>query len=132
MKPIVLLQESYFNPQIEYHLEKHYLVISGFCGAEKNLLIQKSLIDWLTQNKNLYNNRITCVFNLVELSLSAEITLLTTLKQLKNTIKPVSHLHVIWQYKFYDDNMLSIGQNFAEILNISFEYSPQFNDWSDN
>lgn len=119
------LQGTEFTPCITFLIDKNHLEIKGFSRPEDVRGFYQKFIDWLNGNDDVLRkigaeNVLRIEFNLEYFNSASAKFLLDIFMLLKNIYN--SKLDVNWYYEDGDEDMYETGEEFADALNLTFEF----------
>ena len=114
----LIIEESDDTPKVVLDKKKAIFEISGRSLPEDTVHFFKPVLDWLKAYKNDPNPNTDFVFKLDYTNTSSSKLLLDVL-QLLQTIK---NAKIIWCFRDDDEDMEETGHEFAEQVDIPFEF----------
>lgn len=107
------------TPLIEFDTQNGVLTISGKSIAEDSHEFYKPLIDALNQYKTKPCLQTTVNLKLVYFNTSSSKSILDVLRLIES-LKENSEVTINWFYEKEDDDMLEVGEDYCEIVNLPF------------
>ncbi|MDG1477196.1 MAG: DUF1987 domain-containing protein, partial [Vicingaceae bacterium] len=80
------------------------------------------LISWLENANGKLENRIDFVFDLEYFNIFSSKRILFILYKLSDLKKSGANINVIWHFSMEDDDMKEVGEDFACMVNLPFEF----------
>ena len=116
----LLIEQGKNTPKISGDSQANILLIEGSCFTENVEKIYTPINDWLDSIiKKSPTVSINCKF--YYMASSSIIGLLKTLKYAE-TLFGASNISIKWRYEEDDEDIRKIGEDFAYLLGISFEF----------
>lgn len=114
----LIIEESDDTPKVVLDKQKAIFEISGRSLPEDTVHFFKPVLEWLKAYKNDANPTTEFLFKL-DYTNTASSKLLLDILQVLQTIKNVK---VIWYFRDDDEDMEEAGHEFAEQVDIPFEF----------
>ncbi len=112
------------SPEVLLDADLSIFQIAGNSTPEDVNAVYKPIEDWLdADGANLDHCQCRLFFRY--LSTSSHHMVFNVLRKLNDLFNEGKKLSVEWSYENIDDDMLRLGLDFASILEIPFEFSPQ-------
>ena len=109
------------TPKIFYDLSKRVLEIKGRSLPENALEFYEPLFSWVDQFINAPAPELTVNFKLEYFNTASSrqiIEIIVLLAELKNDIK----LDINWFYRNFDEDMLHLGKEYADLIQVKFNF----------
>jgi len=117
----LVIEPTEDTPEIRFSPEDNYFKISGVSLPENAVSFYSKVFEWLKNYEQ--NPSPTTNFNFqLEYLNTASSKQLFELIVLLERISMKSHLTVIWHYDKVDEDMLTIGKRFKNLVNIDFDF----------
>ncbi len=107
------------TPAIEFDSVSGVLTISGKSIAEDSQEFYRPLIEALTEYKKQPRLQTTVNLKLVYLNTSSSKSILDVLRLIES-LKENSEVIINWFYEKEDEDMLEVGEDYCEIVNLPF------------
>lgn len=110
-------------PRINFHIESSTLEISGSSYPENTPAVFTPFFEWLDNYLANPSRVLNVNFKMNHFNSSTALVFLTILKKLDYYVEEQQgDVHVKWFYKYNDQDMLELGEDFARdcIINIDF------------
>jgi hypothetical protein len=99
--------------------------ISGSSFNENAIDMYYKIIDWIHKVEKNLSKELKFEFDYVYLNSSSKKMIFVILNQLENLHKAGKKVSVSWFYEEYDEDMLELGEDFAELITMPFKYIPK-------
>jgi hypothetical protein len=121
MKPLLIeAQES--TPRVYLDKESSKFEISGKSFPEESRKFYAPVFTWLEEYAKAANEETWFAFKMEYFNSSSSLILLEIMNVLDKIKKSGKEVKVIWGYLDGDDDMLEAGEEYAELVNVPFEY----------
>lgn len=120
----VNIEGSTDSPKILLDIEKKLFLIEGSSYPEDAYIIYESILDWLKAKDVPYNGQLNCDFRFNVLSSASRKMVYEILLELEKAHEEQGDIVVNWHYETYDEDMMEVGEDFAEVLNLPFNLLP--------
>ncbi|HKL09094.1 MAG TPA: DUF1987 domain-containing protein [Bacteroidales bacterium] len=121
MKPLLIeAQES--TPKVYLDRENSKFEISGKSFPEESRKFYAPVFTWLEEYAKDPNEETWFAFKMEYFNSSSSLILLEIMNILDKIKKSGKEVKVIWGYLDDDDDMLEAGEEYAELVNVPFEY----------
>ena len=118
------IKETVDSPKILLDAEKATFLIDGPSYPEDAYDVYDTVLDWIKQNDYLLNNELVCHFKFNVLSSASRKMVYEILLELEKLHKANDGILISWHYEKFDEDMLEVGEDFSEIVNIPFKLLP--------
>jgi len=109
------------TPKVLLDAENEIFEISGRSLPEDVVSFYKPVIDWLDEYKDNAKGYIEFVFRFIYFNTATSKLILDILFKLEEIHESGNDVKVIWFYEEDDEDMLDLGEEFAENVDIEFE-----------
>lgn len=116
------IQATEESPEIIFDLEKNIFSIKGKSVVSDAESFYAPVLDWLTQVPGELNEKITFEFDLEYFNISSSKRILFILYKLNKLREAGEDIHVVWCFSTEDDEMKEVGEDYAVMVNIPFEF----------
>lgn len=128
----IRIESTDVSPQVIFDLDSNQFVIRGKSVVSEVDSFYAPLIDWLEQANGKINKRVDFVFDLEYFNIFSSKRILFMLYRLSDLRQAGADVNVIWHFSMEDDDMKEVGEDFACMVNIPFEFishtlEPQLN-----
>ncbi len=102
------------------------LRVIGASFSENPYAVYGPVLDWLEHfGSNHALNSLQCEFYYTYLNSASKKLVYEIMVMLEDFHAQGKDIHVEWSYDEFDDDMLELGHEFAELIDLPFEYKPQ-------
>lgn len=128
----IRIEPTDVSPEVIFDLENNQFIIRGKSVVSEVDSFYAPLIDWLEKAKGKLNKRIDFVFDLEYFNIFSSKRILFILYRLSELRQAGADINVIWHFSMEDDDMKEVGEDFACMVNLPFEFishsmEPQLN-----
>lgn len=109
------------TPKVLFDPENEIFEISGRSLPEDVVSFYQPLIDWLEEYKDSPNNYTEFVFKYVYFNTATSKLIQDILIKLEEIHDAGHKIRVLWFYEEEDEDMLDLGEEFSENMNIPFD-----------
>jgi len=109
------------TPKVLFDPENGVFEISGRSLPEDVVSFYQPLIDWLEEYKENPNDFTEFVFKYVYFNTATSKLIQDILIKLEEIHEGGHNVQILWYYEEEDEDMLDLGEEFAENLDIPFE-----------
>jgi len=120
---ILRIEESSDTPGILLDAIKGLIRIEGSSFPENALSVYNPILDWLEANKDLKKD-LTCEFHYHYINSASKKAVYEVMRQIERLQKNGVNVIMKWFYEIADDDILDLGEEYSEIVNIPFEFIP--------
>jgi hypothetical protein len=110
------------SPQVILDSESNNFSIKGKSVVTEVDIFYAPIIDWLDKAQNELTNRVDFVFDLEYFNIFSSKRILFILYKLSDLKKSGLDINVIWHFSMEDDDMKEVGEDFACMVNLPFEF----------
>lgn len=112
------------SPKIVLDIEKSIFSIDGASFPEDAYDVYDSVLEWLKTNDVPYNGELICHFKFDVLSSASRKLVYEILLELEKAHDEHNNILVQWHYAKFDEDMMEVGEDFSEIINVPFKLLP--------
>jgi len=121
MDPLLIeAQES--TPKVSFDKESSKFEISGKSFPEESRKFYAPVFEWLEEYAHNPNDKTWFEFKMEYFNSASSLILLEIMNILDKMNKADNEVKIIWNYLEGDDDMLEAGEEYAELVNVPFEY----------
>jgi len=121
MGPLLIeAQES--TPKIFLDKENSKFEIAGKSFPEESKTFYAPVFEWLEEYAKNPNDKTWFEFKMEYFNSASSLMLLEIMNILDKMKKAGNEVKIIWNYLDGDDDMLEAGEEYAELVNVPFEY----------
>ena len=110
------------SPEVTFDLEANNFIIKGKSVVTEVDSFYAPLLDWLENSRGHINKRIDFVFDLEYFNIFSSKRILLMLYKLADMRNDGIDVNVIWHFSMDDDDMKEVGEDFACMVNLPFEF----------
>lgn len=110
------------SPRVIFDLVNNNFVISGRSVVTEVDSFYSPLINWLEVAQGRIDKRVDFVFDLEYFNIFSSKRILFILYRLADMRKSGVDVNVIWHFSMDDDDMKEVGEDFACMVNLPFEF----------
>ena len=118
----IRIESTDVSPEVIFDLENNNFSIRGKSVVTEVDEFYTPLIEWLENAKNSLNKRIDFVFDLEYFNIFSSKRILFILYKLSDLKKSGVNINVIWHFSMEDEDMKEVGEDFACMVNLPFEF----------
>ena len=118
----IIIESTDVSPEVIFDVENNVFLIRGKSVVTEVDAFYAPLIDWLENAKNKLDNRIDFVFDLEYFNIFSSKRILFILYKLSDLKKTGVNINIIWHFSIDEDDMKEIGEDFACMVNLPFEF----------
>lgn len=116
------IEATAVSPQVTFDLERNNFSIIGKSVVTEADTFYLPLIDWLEGALTGFSKRVDFVFDLEYFNIFSSKRILFILYKLSDLKKNGLDVNVIWHFSIEDDDMKEVGEDFACMVNLPFEF----------
>lgn len=116
------IESTELSPQVIFDLEKNIFLIKGKSAVKEVDTFYSPLIEWLESVKGKVHQRIDFVFDLEYFNIFSSKRILFILYKLNDLKKSGANINIIWHFSMDDEDMKEVGEDFACMVNLPFEF----------
>ena len=121
MRPLVI-ESTDKTPSVILNPEKNLFEISGKSVPNDAEAFYSPILDWIESYSEQPLKSTTITFNLEFFNISSSKRILFILYRLNELIEAGHEVNVKWYYIENDDDMLEVGQDYAFMVKVPFEF----------
>ena len=110
------------SPEIIFDLEKNIFSIKGKSVVSDAESFYAPIIEWLSKVSDELRDDMNFVFDLEYFNIASSKRILFILYKLNDLRKRGKDIRVIWHFSMEDDEMKEVGEDYAVMVNIPFEF----------
>lgn len=122
---IKIIDATEDSPKITLDSEKSVFTIEGNSYPEHAVMIYNPVIEWIEDQINSNASEINGVFYFSILSSASHKVIYDILQKLHNYQKQGGRVQIKWLYHDDDDDMLDIGEDFADSIDFIVQLVPK-------
>jgi len=115
------IQATEESPEIIFDLDENIFSIKGRSVVSDVESFYAPVLVWLSEVE--FNDSVRFVFDFEYFNISSSKRILFILYQLNNLREAGKDIRVIWNFSIDDDEMKELGEDFAVMVNLPFEFS---------
>jgi hypothetical protein len=116
------IEATAVSPQVTFNLDRNKFSIIGKSVVTEADTFYAPLIDWLDVSLRGFSERVDFVFDLEYFNIFSSKRILFILYKLSDLKKDGLDVNVIWHFSIEDDDMKEVGEDFACMVNLPFEF----------
>jgi hypothetical protein len=118
----IIIEATNVSPQVILDVENNNFSIVGKSVVTEANTFYAPLIDWLEKSEKELTKRVDFVFDLEYFNIFSSKRILFILYKLSDLKKAGVDINVIWHFSLEDDDMKEVGEDFACMVNLPFEF----------
>ncbi|PCJ25538.1 MAG: nuclear pore complex subunit [Flavobacteriales bacterium] len=118
----IRIEPTDVSPEVIFDIEKNLFSIKGKSVVTEVDSFYIPLIEWLENAQEQLDKRIDFVFDLEYFNIFSSKRILFILYKLRDLKEEGVDVHVIWHFSIEDDDMKEVGEDFACMVNLPFEF----------
>ena len=119
---VIDIQKTEDSPRILLDENKSIFLIEGSSFPEDAYAVYIVVLDWLKDITKRFENELQCVFKFKVISSASHKMIYEILVELEKLYNKSSNIIIHWYYEEHDEDMLEVGEDFTETLDIPFEF----------
>ena len=128
----IRIEATDVSPEVIFDIEANNFILRGKSVVTEVDSFYSPLIDWLDKAKGNISGRVDFVFDLEYFNIFSSKRILFMLYRLSDLRQSGADVNVIWHFSMEDDDMKEVGEDFACMVNLPFEFisnslEPQLN-----
>jgi hypothetical protein len=116
------IEATAVSPQVTFNLDLNKFSIIGKSVVTEADTFYAPLIDWLDVSLRGFSERVDFVFDLEYFNIFSSKRILFILYKLSDLKKEGLDVNIIWHFSIEDDDMKEVGEDFACMVNLPFEF----------
>jgi len=118
----IRIEPTELSPQVVFDLDNNNFLIKGKSVVKEVDTFYSPLIEWLENAEGKIDKRIDFVFDLEYFNIFSSKRILFILYKLNDLKKAGANINVIWHFSMEDEDMKEVGEDFACMVNLPFEF----------
>jgi len=118
----IIIEPTDVSPEVIFDVAGNIFLIRGKSVVTEVDAFYAPLIEWLENAKDKLDDRIDFVFDLEYFNIFSSKRILFILYKLSDLKKSGININVIWHFSMEDDDMKEVGEDFACMVNLPFEF----------
>jgi hypothetical protein len=110
------------SPQVIFDIDTNSFLITGKSVVTEADTFYAPLIDWLGIELEGFTKRVDFVFDLEYFNIFSSKRILFILYKLSDLKSSGVDINIIWHFSLEDDDMKEVGEDFACMVNLPFEF----------
>ena len=119
---IIRIEPTDVSPEVIFDIDNNLFLIKGKSVVTEVDSFYAPLIEWLEGAESKLNNRVDFVFDLEYFNIFSSKRILFILYKLSDLKVSGVDINVIWHFSMEDDDMKEVGEDFACMVNLPFEF----------
>jgi len=116
----IYIQATEESPEIIFDLEANIFSIKGRSVVSDVESFYAPVLDWLSEVE--FSDNVRFIFDLEYFNISSSKRILFILYKLNSLREAGKYIRVIWYFSIEDDEMKELGEDFAVMVNVPFEF----------
>lgn len=118
----IRIESTDVSPEVVFDIESNNFSIRGKSVVNEVDEFYAPLISWLENAVGKIENRVDFVFDLEYFNIFSSKRILFILYKLSDLKKSGADINIIWHFSMEDDDMKEVGEDFACMVNLPFEF----------
>ena len=118
----IRIESTDVSPEVIFDIENNIFSIKGKSVVTEVDSFYAPLIEWLENATGKINKRVDFVFDLEYFNIFSSKRILFILYKLSDLNVGGANINIIWHFSMEDDDMKEIGEDFACMVNLPFEF----------
>ena len=118
----IRIEPTEVSPEVVFDVENNNFSIKGKSVVTEVDSFYAPLIDWLENAQEKLDSRVDFVFDLEYFNIFSSKRILFILYKLSDLKVAGADINVIWHFSMEDDDMKEVGEDFACMVNLPFEF----------
>ncbi|NQX97661.1 MAG: DUF1987 domain-containing protein [Flavobacteriales bacterium] len=118
----IKIEATDVSPEVILDLENNQFSIRGKSVVTEVDTFYAPLIDWLENVQEKMDKRVDFVFDLEYFNIFSSKRILFILYKLSDLKKNGADINIVWHFSMEDDDMKEVGEDFACMVNLPFEF----------
>lgn len=110
------------SPEVILDVENNVFSIKGKSVVTEVEQFYQPILNWLDEAKSIVNQEINFVFDLEYFNVFSSKRILFLLYKLKDLKEQGVNVKIVWHFSIEDDDMKEVGEDFACMVNLPFEF----------
>lgn len=116
------IKESSNSPKVVFDPEKGMFLIRGKSTVENAGEFYEPILKWLDDFARKNTEDVSFIFDLDYFNIASSKRLLFILYKLNSMNQKNINVDIVWNYSFDDDDMREVGEDFAIMVDLPFEF----------
>ena len=118
----IRIESTDVSPGVIFDIKNNNFSIKGKSVVTEVDSFYAPLIEWLENAQYKLDNRVDFVFDLEYFNIFSSKRILFILYKLSDLKDAGTDINVIWHFSMEDDDMKEVGEDFACMVNLPFEF----------
>ena len=118
----IRIEPTDVSPEVIFDVEVNNFLIKGKSVVTEVDSFYAPLIEWLENAQGKINKRVDFVFDLEYFNIFSSKRILFMLYKLSDLKDSGADVNIIWHFSMEDDEMKEVGEDFACMVNLPFEF----------
>jgi hypothetical protein len=118
----IRIESTEVSPEVIFDIDKNNFLIKGKSVVTQVDSFYAPLIEWLENAHEKFINRVDFVFDLEYFNIFSSKRILFILYKLSELKEGGADINVVWHFSMDDDDMKEVGEDFACMVNLPFEF----------
>ncbi|MGB0882115.1 MAG: DUF1987 domain-containing protein [Vicingaceae bacterium] len=118
----IRIESTDVSPEVVFDIENNNFSIIGKSVVNEVDEFYSPLISWLENAIGKIDKRVDFVFDLEYFNIFSSKRILFILYKLSDLKKSGANINIIWHFSMEDDDMKEVGEDFACMVNLPFEF----------
>ena len=118
----IKIKATNVSPEVILDIDKNNFSIKGKSVVTEVDTFYTPIIEWLEKAQSGLNKRVDFVFDFEYFNIFSSKRILFILYKLSDLKKSGVDVNVIWHFSMEDDDMKEVGEDFACMVNLPFEF----------
>ncbi len=118
----IRIESTGVSPEVIFDYDNNNFSIRGRSVVTEVDSFYAPLINWLDQAEGKIDKRLDFVFDLEYFNIFSSKRILFILYKLRDLRVAGADINVIWHFSMEDDEMKEVGEDFACMVNLPFEF----------
>jgi hypothetical protein len=118
----IRIESTEVSPEVIFDIENNNFSIKGKSVVTEVDSFYAPLIEWLENVQEKLDSRVDFVFDLEYFNIFSSKRILFILYKLSDLKVAGANINVIWHFSMEDDDMKEVGEDFACMVNLPFEF----------
>jgi len=118
----IRIESTGVSPEVIFDYDHNNFSVIGRSVVTEVDSFYAPLINWLELAEGKINKRVDFVFDLEYFNIFSSKRILFMLYKLRDLREAGADINVIWHFSMEDDEMKEVGEDFACMVNLPFEF----------
>ena len=119
---VISIKSTEVSPEIIMDFENNMFSIRGKSVVTEVDKFYSPVLEWLDKAEGRLHKKINFVFDLEYFNIFSSKRILFILYKLSDLENSGANINVIWHFSLEDDDMKEVGEDFACMVNLPFEF----------